>query len=220
ATPEPEPPPVPPQSPDLVPVVVTPVANKPDVKVSGPTPVQSYGRADVDQAAERMGWKLGSKREVKKLVEHLWDGETVERLVSGTYGGGTGILALTDRRLIFLRDGWTSKTVEDFPLDKISSVQWSSGMLMGSIMIFVSGNKSAVTNVQKDSGKALTDDVRGRISGARSRPDAAPAQPVAQPVEQAPDPMAVLERLAQLHSAGILSDDEFATKKAEILKRL
>lgn len=38
---------------------------------------------------------------------------------------------LTDRRLLFVQDGLTSKTTEDFPMDKVSSVQWSSGMLVG-----------------------------------------------------------------------------------------
>ena len=177
----------------------------------------TYGRADVDAAAERMGFKLGSKREIKKLVEHLWDGETVEFLASGTYGGGGGLLALTDRRLIFLRDAWTSKVVEDFPIDKISSVQWKSGMLTGSVLIFVSGNKSEIGNVQKDAGKALTDSVRSKIAGLNqmSAPTAAAAA-AAQDV----DPMEQITKLGALRDAGLLTDEEFTAKKAELLDRM
>lgn len=79
---------------------------------------------------------LGSGREVKKLVEHLWEGETVHRMVGGTYGPGNGLLVLTDRRVLFIIDGRTVQLTEDFPIDRISSVQWSAGMLMGSVTIY------------------------------------------------------------------------------------
>ena len=53
----------------------------------------------------------------------------------------------------------------------------------------------------------------------------APADPVSAPQTQTPsgDPstiIAAIESLAGLHERGILSDDEFAAKKAELLARL
>ena len=90
----------------------------------------------------KMSYKMGSKREVKRLPEHLWDNEKVAYITAGTYGSGTGIVVLTDRRLFFLKDGVMSKTSEDFPIEKISSVQWSTGMLLGKITVFASGNKA------------------------------------------------------------------------------
>ena len=94
-------------------------------------------RPDIAKARSLMSSKLGSGREIKELAEYLSDDETVERMVSGRYGGGVGLLVLTDRRLIFLKDGMVNKTLEDFPVDKISSVQWSSGMALGKLQIFV-----------------------------------------------------------------------------------
>lgn len=32
-------------------------------------------------------------------------------------------MILADRRLLFILEGWASKTSEDFPLDKVLSVQ-------------------------------------------------------------------------------------------------
>lgn len=49
------------------------------------------------------------------------------------------------------------------------------------------------------------------------------AEPVAQAqpqAEQSGDPMAELEKLGQLHQNGILTDEEFAAKKADILARM
>ena len=38
--------------------------------------------------------------------------------------------------------------------------------------------------------------------------------------EQPTDPVEQLERLGKLHAAGMLTDTEFASKKAEILSRI
>ncbi|MFE9690586.1 PH domain-containing protein [Micromonospora sp. NPDC005806] len=50
-------------------------------------------------------------------------------------------------------------------------------------------------------------------------PQPAPATPTPPPAA-APDPIEQLRQLGQLRDAGILSEQEFATKKAEILSRL
>jgi hypothetical protein len=174
------------------------------------------GRPDIDSAVSKMTTKLGSGREIKKLPEHLWEGEKVEWLAGGTYGGGQGLLALTDRRLFFLKDGVMKQVSEDFPLEKISSIQWSSGMLTGKVLVFVSGNKSEIINVSKAEGKAIVDSVRGYISGGGVQPEqsreiaAAAAAPRDEMIEQ-------LKQLAGLRDAGILTEEEFTAKKAQIL---
>ncbi len=52
---------------------------------------------------------------------------------------------------------------------------------------------------------------------------AEPAPPAAQfqaPPPAPADPLALIERLAELHQRGILSEEEFTTKKTELLRRL
>lgn len=157
-----------------------------------------------------MTTKVGAKREIKKLSEHLTEAEQVSWLASGSYAGGMGLLVLTDRRLFFLRDGMMSQASEDFPLDRVSSIQWSSGMLQGKIQVFVSGNKSEITNVAKPEGKAIVDSVRATIAGGAAAPPAPVSQGQPSDVEQ-------LTKLAELHQLGILTDEEFAAKKAQVL---
>ena len=125
-------------------------------------------RADIAAAAERMRWKMGSRREIKRLEQYLWEGEAVQRMTSGYYGKGNGLIVLTDQRLFFLQDGWLSQTTEDFPLSRISSVQWSSGIATGSIIVFASGNKADIKNVLKDDGREIVDLIRARLSGHAS----------------------------------------------------
>jgi hypothetical protein len=58
--------------------------------------------------------------------------------------------------------------------------------------------------VQKDDGRELTERLRERLT--------APAA--------ADGTFEQIRRLGELHEAGILTDEEFAAKKAELLRRL
>jgi len=88
---------------------------------------------DVVQMTGRL--PLGGKfvgREVKELPNILWDDEQVLDLVQGFYNNSTGILVATQKRLLFVDKALLGGVkVEDFPLDKISSLQYSTGMLLG-----------------------------------------------------------------------------------------
>jgi hypothetical protein len=181
-------------------------------------PAKADVRPDIALAMSKMSHKMGSKREIKRLPEHLWEDETVDLLTGGTYGSGTGVLVLTDRRLLFLKDGMMSKTSEDFPLEKISSIQWSTGMLLGKITVFASGNKAEIVNVQKLDGKAITDAVRARTTGG-SRPNE-PATATPTPSLPGADVLDQLRKLGELRDAGVLTDEEFAAKKQRLLDQI
>lgn len=167
-------------------------------------------RPDIQAARDRMSYRLGSNREIKKLTNYLWEGEQVTHLAGGVYGPGTGLVVLTDRRLMFIKDGWTSQTTEDFPFERISSIQWSAGMMLGKITVFASGNKAEIDQMQKPDGKAMVDAINSIISKGP-----APAAPV----QQAPAPaapMSSFEMVKELRNRGILTPDEFG----QIVNRL
>lgn len=173
-------------------------------------------RPDIDAAAEKLSSAFGAKREIQRLPEVLWEGETVEMLATGLYGKGNGLLAMTNQRLVFYFNGLMSQKVEDFPYSRISSVQWSGGMLMGTLTVFTSGNKAEIKQVPKDQGKALADLLRQRISGGA--PSAAP-QPVP-PAASAGDIASRLATLDQLRAAGAITDEEYRDRRTKILDSL
>lgn len=173
-------------------------------------------RQDIAEAAETLTSKLGVKRELRKLIEYLWDGETVSSVVSGYYGKSAGLLVFTNRRILFVQDGATGSRSEDFLLDKVSSIQFSSGLALGTITIFASGNKAAIENVNKTTGKIFVDKVRGVLGGKSSgtaNPHSGNDNVSLSPIEQ-------LEKLGALYQAGLLSDEEFAAKKAALLDQI
>ncbi|MCI3274513.1 PH domain-containing protein [Streptomyces cylindrosporus] len=166
-------------------------------------------RPDIDAAAEKLSSSFGAKREIQKLPEVLWEGETVEMLATGVYGKGNGLLAMTNQRLVFYFHGVMSQKVEDFPYSRISSVQWSGGMLMGTLTVFASGSRAEIKQVPKDQGKALADQLRQKITGG------VPAAPPA-----APDVASRLQTLDQLRAAGAITDEEYRDRRTKILDSL
>jgi len=166
-------------------------------------------RADIAAARSRMRVKIGSGREIRNLEGNLWEGETVRAMTRGLYGKGQGLIVLTDRRLFFTLEGIMSKTNEDFPFDRVSSVSWSSGLALGTITIFSAGNKAEIKNVNKADGKEMVDAVRGMI--------ASPQPGTAHPTTPGVDVGGQLSNLAGLHAAGALTDAEFAAAKARLL---
>jgi len=164
---------------------------------------------NLDGASKLLGFK-----EIKQLPAILWEDEVVEKLVQGIYSSGYGILVATNKRLIFVDKGLIyGLRVEDFPYDKITSIQYETGVFYGEIKIFASGNKADITQISKKQARDFAEYVRARISGVKEHASVyAPAQ------TSSGDVITQLERLAELKEQGILSEEEFLTLKKKILE--
>ena len=153
------------------------------------------------------------RKEVKELPDILWDDENVEKIIQGTYNNGNGILVCTNKRLIFIDKGFLyGLKVEDFGLDKISSVQYSTGLLLGKLTIYASGNKSVIDNVDKTQVRTFGDFVTNKINTKQSDNSSSKKSN-----DDDDDIVSKLERLAALKEKGILNDEEFQIQKNKIL---
>lgn len=167
-------------------------------------------RSDIRSAADRLQSKIGIGRELKTLESELWEAETVSLLASGTYTSGNGVIVLTDRRVLFYLKRLVGAQTEDFPLSKISSIDYKSGMLMGEITIYTSGQKATIKNVEKAIGKQIVDAVRNQISQPTETPKISNGDSVADQ----------LLKLKQLHAAGALTDAQYEEKSAPLIAAL
>ncbi|MGH2437713.1 MAG: PH domain-containing protein [bacterium] len=110
------------------------------------------------------------------------------------------MLVATQKRLLFVHKGILfGLKVEDFPLDKISSIQYQTGLLVDSITVFSSGNKAVIRNIEKDRTRTFTEGVRARIELKRSGPPPSLPTPVSTPL----DLMTELEKLGSLRERGL-----------------
>lgn len=158
--------------------------------------------------------KLFGRKEIKELPSILWEDEKLEKLIQGFYGGGQGILAATNKRLVFVDKGLLyGLRVEDFPYDKITSIQYETGFALGKLIIFASGNKAVIENVEKTQVKVFAEFIRARISIVKEHA----SYTVPQQNNANDDLIAQLEKLAELKDRGILTEEEFTAKKKQLL---
>jgi len=155
--------------------------------------------------------KFISRGEIKELPKILWEDEIIKKAVPGNYQNGNGMLVATNKRVIFLNKGFLGGLqVEDFSYDKISSIQYNVGMLMGDITIYASGNKATIKHIEKSQTRDFADFLRANLD----KKDEADQNTIAHTED---DVISKLERLASLKEKGILSEDEFQSEKKKIL---
>lgn len=174
---------------------------------------QFSDRPDIDTAAQKLKMTMGGKREIKRLPEALWEGETVSMLAVGQYGGGQGIAAMTDRRLLFFKHGITGQSVTDFPYANISSVEWHGGLASGTLVVYAAGHATKIEGMNKADGRALADVLRTLVSGTVKTA----GTPAGIPAAPQQDVAARLATLDQLRAVGAISDQEYRDRRAAII---
>ena len=161
---------------------------------------------------------------LKKMVaqaseRHLDKDETVIAAVLGTYEKKVmgsdfikaGVFVATPKRLVFFSKGWFSETAEVFPLSSISSFETGKTMMGHYFKFFASGNEVSMKWIQEGDIAKFNEFVRGGIgkqTGASSPP---------RKDSDIPDQIA---KLAVLKAGGVLSEQEFESKKRELLARM
>ncbi len=169
-------------------------------------------------AEQKLQNRFGVRKELKTLHELLHEGETVLNLGSGVYGGGQGLVVVTDQRVIFYARSLGTSRREDFRFSKISSVQSETGMLgHGTLVIFASGNKAVIHSIYpKERAGEVGDYVRSRL--AADSPAAAAQGSGSAPTDA--DHAERLRRLKSMLDEGLISAEEYEEKRSAILGEL
>ena len=165
----------------------------------------------VDSALKKIDGinKFLGRREIKELPTILWENELPEMIATGLYSGGNGLMVATNQRLIFINKGLMSFKMEDFDYDKITTIEVKTGMLLGALTIYASGNKEEIKNVPKELTRPFGDFLRAKLSAAKVEQSDSAASPNLIADE--------LAKLADLRDKGILSEQKFASAKAKLL---
>jgi Bacterial PH domain/Short C-terminal domain len=160
-------------------------------------------------------------RQLKRALDHLEDDEEVLASVAGVYQGEllgadiprNGLLIATERRLVFYAKKFGGYDFESFPYSNISSFEQGRDLYGSYVHFFASGNRVEMRWIQKRRAlAALVDVVKDHMGRARE-----PA-PAAQMGDR--DVPARLRTLTQLYEEGVVTTEEYAAKKAELLRDL
>ncbi len=182
------------------------------------------------------------KKCLDQITSSLADGEQVLASVAtacdtgGHLFGHTGVLAATTSRLAFCARRAYSRTVdlfEDYPYDSVQGISFASvgsGVVAGNYGTNNTSGQIAISTPKMQrifmpmgittpsngaESKLLVDVAKKRIASLRDANVLADRSSAARN-----DPTELLRQLASLHNAGVLTEDEFATKKAKVLKRI
>lgn len=155
---------------------------------------------------------------IEKAKEHLDNDEQVVVGVLGTYetkimnqdSVRSGALIATNKRLVFFAKKLMGYDLEVFPYSNISSIEASKGLMGHKINIFSSGNKVKMKwikdgeNMKKLIG--YTKDNIGKSHAGQSNSSTDTAEQI--------------KKLSELKEQGILTQEEFESKKRELLAKM
>lgn len=153
-------------------------------------------------------FRLGSNRELSRLIEHLHEDETVLGITTGRYSGGRGLLTLTDQRLLFTYDGWAKSASEGAPLEHVSSIEWTKSWFRGTINVYSTGNDRHISRVYYG-GRDLVLKARSRMKKVKTE-----MSEQRQPVNEKTVKLSFLSELLEEQRINI---GDFQQKKNEIL---
>ena len=105
----------------------------------------------------------------------------------------------------------TGFDLEVFPYKNISSFEMGKNLMGHHVSFFASGNKAKVKWIHGDNFQEFVEAVKENMAtqGTPSTPQQASS-----------DPMKQLEKLGKLRDSGVVTKEEFESKKAEILSRI
>ena len=169
------------------------------------------------------------KGNLKLLRDLLAENEVPVGVISGDWDTLNGILVATNKRAIFIDKGLMSKKVVELPYERMASVVHETGMMKGRVTIHSAGSVAEFKSVPKYQVRPFADLLRDLIANSQSVAPSAPAQEVnatespesasieapSAPAQE--DRITQLERIANLRTQGILTDEKFETEKKKIL---
>lgn len=134
-----------------------------------------------------------------------------EMMGSGKDRQHNGCLIVTNQRVVFYSKGWLSEVFEEISHSKISSVFTKSLLGFTTVTVHTSGNNLEFKSMVKEE----VDELIKHINELKGEKSIVPTK-----IENADTPIALLQKVAELHKSGILSDEEFRIKKDELLKKI
>lgn len=124
-----------------------------------------------------------------------------------------GVILVTNKRAVRLYKSWYREGVRAIPLEKVTSVSTSKGMLGIVTVAIASANDDFWIKLSGDNAAKITD----FLEKARKSFEAGQADSIDQSTA---DPISSLEKLAELFDRGLINEDEFTQAKQKIIDQM
>lgn len=164
--------------------------------------------AKTDRSAKFFG-----KASLSNLIDDMQPGEHVMMLTSGNLDKLVGIIVLTNQRILVKSTSLTVTETKEIAPKVISSISTGKKMTGETIKLTVSGTNIEISALPHGRGVELASMIRQAQNADTQTATATPA-PAPAPASEGLDH---LTKLAELHAAGVLTDEEFSAAKAKAL---
>lgn len=178
-------------------------------------------RKDVEEALKKYGVTVfGNKKNIEKAEEKLWDEETVfyvEPTNAVIYSVNIkdkqklpGVFFVTNKRVLFCSKTGLSETMETFALSEIKSVNSSGNSLTGGHISVHTMTKTLdiLVTYKKKVMQEIVDMINKVVYDYNNSTNEAGSN----------NNLQQIEKLYELYEKGILSKEEFETKKKKLLE--
>ena len=168
-------------------------------------------------------------KKIDKLLDlfekdHLELNETPLAVVMGDYESAAmgqqvraGIFIATNQRVVLFIKKLFGYELESFPYSSIASLESSKKFLGHRIRFFTSGNKCTMSHITEHRLK----DINGFIEIIRNNMGVSPSTSLNETDQDESDDIpSQIEKLSHLKLKGILTEEEFDSKKKELLAKL
>lgn len=173
-----------------------------------------YVEEKIDNMEEVKTW--GTNKEINELPKVLGDNEELIYITSGLYEDNTWLIALTDKRILFLDKGLIyGLKQKDITLDKVNSVEYESGVIFSRIKVWNGAEDIIIDKVLNKYAKIMVSYITEELELYKNK--------MARPrmVEETnEDRINQLAKLGKLRDLGVLTQEEFEEAKRKILKEI
>lgn len=171
------------------------------------------------QAITEMKLDKANRKRLDEIVGNLEAGESLRWFCVGqqlkkknAQGENTiGVLAVTDRRLVYCGKLMFKSEVESFPLDRVNSVSQSSGMMLAGVTVTGGGFSFDLQRVNKKDATEAVQRIRAAVADYAGKSADKQQGPAVRSIADE------IRELAKLRDDGLLTEDEFAIQKARLL---
>lgn len=169
-------------------------------------------------------WTEKQNKEIEK-AKHVLSGDEI--ILDVTTGLGkvrrmgkdssrNGALIVTDRRVIFFTKKLGGYEMSDHVYSMLTTVDYKKGIITGNMNLKASGDHYQISMIPKADVERVAQCIRSQMGAITSQSTSNSSSSLS-PDNRIPEQ---IKKLSLLHEQGILTDDEFLCKKAELLARM
>ena len=161
------------------------------------------------------------KKELKYLAGVIEDNETIKYACSGNTNGRSVLVVCTNTRIIFIDKHFiTGMEQEEIPLDYVNAVTFTQGVTLGKICVTNGATTTLIENVNRFSAPIMAKTIRETAKTARQGGRIDDVSTATNTNANQISSLDTLKKLKELADAGVLTQEEFETKKKEILQNI